>query len=202
MAILALVFLAAFLALQVLNGWRLRRRTGYNVLRSAVPRRRLGSMEWLSGRCVGAAYGCLVVGPVLDVTGVRLPELRGWPWHVAGIVLALVGIAGVYVATADMGDAWRLAVIESERTRLVTNGLFRYVRNPLFAAMVVAVLGLALMVPNVVAWAAVPLLVIGLELQVRKWEEPYLLRVHGGEWATYASKVGRFVPRIGRLRVR
>ena len=53
--------------------------------------------------------------------------------------------------------------------------------------------------PNALALASVPLVVIGLELQVRKWEEPYLLRVGGDEWVAYASRVGRFLPRLGRV---
>jgi protein-S-isoprenylcysteine O-methyltransferase Ste14 len=31
-------------------------------------------------------------------------------------------------------------------------------------------------------------------------EEPYLLRSHGGRYASYASRVGRFVPGFGKLK--
>ena len=41
---------------------------------------------------------------------------------------------------------------------------------------------------------------VGLELHVRFIEEPYLLRVHGEQYAAYAAQVGRFLPGIGRLR--
>jgi protein-S-isoprenylcysteine O-methyltransferase Ste14 len=39
-------------------------------------------------------------------------------------------------------------------------------------------------------------------LQVRAVEEPYLLSVHGDAYATYAARVGRFVPGVGRLATR
>ncbi len=93
-------------------------------------------------------------------------------------------------------------VDESERTELVTAGPFAIVRNPIFAAMVPTSLGLALLVPNVVALAAFLALVIALELQVRLVEEPYLMRTHGERYLLYASRVGRFVPGVGKLKAR
>ncbi|MDV3136709.1 MULTISPECIES: methyltransferase family protein [Mycobacteriaceae] len=53
----------------------------------------------------------------------------------------------------SLGDSWRISLDQSERTGLVTNGAYRVVRNPIFAAFLVAFLGLALMVPNPVALA-------------------------------------------------
>lgn len=43
-------------------------------------------------------------------------------------------------------------------------------------------------------------LVAAVELQVRFVEEPYLLRTHGEGYAKYASRVGRFVPGLWRLK--
>jgi protein-S-isoprenylcysteine O-methyltransferase Ste14 len=40
---------------------------------------------------------------------------------------------------------------------------------------------------------------IGIHLQVRA-EEAWLLRTYGDAWRTYAARVGRFVPGLGRLR--
>ena len=98
-----------------------------------------------------------------------------------------------------MGDSWRIGVDEEERTALVTSGPFAVVRNPIFAAMLPTSLGLALLVPNVVALAGLAALVIALEIQVRLVEEPYLLRAHGDAYSEYAARVGRFVPGLGRL---
>ncbi len=44
------------------------------------------------------------------------------------------------------------------------------------------------------------LLMVAVELQTRLIEEPYLSRVHGAQYTVYAAQVGRFLPRIGRLR--
>ncbi len=73
-------------------------------------------------------------------------------------------------------------------------------RNPIFSAMVLAFLGLALLVPNAAALAGFVALVVALEVQVRLVEEPYLLRAHGDRYAEYAARTGHFVPGVGRLR--
>jgi protein-S-isoprenylcysteine O-methyltransferase Ste14 len=98
-----------------------------------------------------------------------------------------------------MGASWRIGVDESERTSLVTDGPFAVVRNPIFSAMLPTSLGLALMVPNWVAFVGVVALFLALELQVRVVEEPYLQRVHGHAYTEYADRVGRFIPGLGKL---
>jgi protein-S-isoprenylcysteine O-methyltransferase Ste14 len=47
--------------------------------------------------------------------------------------------------------------------------------------------------------AAVAVLLVSIQVQVRAVEEPYLLRVHGPAYADYAARVGRFLPGVGRL---
>ena len=53
-----------------------------------------------------------------------------------------------------MGDSWRIGVEESDRTELVTGGVFGLVRNPIYTGMIPAFVGIALLVPNPVALAA------------------------------------------------
>jgi protein-S-isoprenylcysteine O-methyltransferase Ste14 len=116
-----------------------------------------------------------------------------------GAAIFLAGLIATFYAQVAMGDSWRIGVDEGERTALVTSGPFSVVRNPIFAAMLPATLGLTLLVPNVVALAGLAALGIALEIQVRLVEEPYLLRQHGDAYRNYAGRVGRFVPGLGRL---
>jgi protein-S-isoprenylcysteine O-methyltransferase Ste14 len=160
-----------------------------------------GSLEWLAGGLFALAVTLGAAAPVLALTGVLepIPALDGAVGHAIGIGLAVAGIALTFAAQLAMGDSWRIGVDEEERTDLVTDGPFAIVRNPIYGAMIPGVLGLALMVPSVVAIAAFTTAVVGLELQVRFVEEPHLLRTHGISYAEYASRVGRFVPGVGYL---
>jgi protein-S-isoprenylcysteine O-methyltransferase Ste14 len=90
-------------------------------------------------------------------------------------------------------------VSDDERTDLVTGGWFAFCRNPIYTSMIVGWLGLALLVPTWLGFAAAAVIALGLEIQVRFVEEPYLMRTHGDEYRGYASQVGRFLPGVGRL---
>jgi protein-S-isoprenylcysteine O-methyltransferase Ste14 len=56
---------------------------------------------------------------------------------------------------------------------------------------------LVLLVPNVLSIAALLILAVALEVQVRLVEEPYLHATHGSEYARYQSSFGRFLPGLG-----
>lgn len=162
----------------------------------------VGSTEWVGGVLFAVALGLGALAPILDLAGVLGPigALDSEAVQAAGGGLFFGGLVSTVLAQAAMGDSWRIGVDEAERTELVTDGPFAYVRNPIFAGMIPTGLGIALLVPSVVAIVAVVLLIVALEIQTRAVEEPYLLRAHGKAYADYAARVGRFVPGVGRLR--
>ena len=143
-----------------------------------------------------------VFAPILQLVGVVAPlGVLHVAWvQIAGIAGAAAGIAATVYAQLDMGDSWRIGVDRSETTTLVRSGVFGWVRNPIFTAMLVFGLGIALVTPNVVAIVGFVLLVVTIELQVRVVEEPYLLTVHGDAYRDYLAGVGRFVPGVGVTR--
>jgi len=200
MTVLALALFGLYVGLAFgLRTWLQVRRTGstgFVGLRGAP-----GSVEWLGGVLFAAAIVLGFAGPVLALTDVSEPvaALDGTAGHVLGVVLTVGGLAATLYAQIAMGTSWRIGVDPDERTALVTSGPFGLVRNPIFAAMLPTSLGLVLLVPNVVAIVGFVALVVALELQTRAVEEPYLVATHGDEYVAYASRVGRFVPGLGRL---
>ena len=162
---------------------------------------RPGSIEWVSGVLFELAIGVVVAGAILDLSDVLDPisALDGGFLQAVGIVLAVVGLVATLGAQFAMGDSWRVGVDPAERTELVTDGPFSLVRNPIYAGVIPFFAGIMLLVPNLVAIGGFALLVLGLELQTRLVEEPYLRRVHGPAYVDYAARVGRFVPGVGRL---
>lgn len=159
-----------------------------------------GPLDWLAGILFIGGMAIAVASVVLvfrdDLDPIEALDVEGV--HVIGIVLAATGGLAVFGAQLGMGESWRIGVSEEERTDLVTRGWFSVVRNPIYSAMILGWTGFALIVPTWLAFAAVIVIAVGLELQVRAVEEPYLLRAHGNKFR--ASRVGRFVPSVGRLR--
>ena len=196
-ALLALVLQLAFLA--VAFGWRTivhRRRTGDSGFRW----QRHDRVARVSGALFAAALVIGTAGVTLlafSVTELWAP-LTGTGAFVAGLTLFSAGCVVTLAAQSAMGASWRIGVDPSERTGLVTDGLFGWARNPIFTGMVIAAAGLALLAPTLLTAASVVMLVVAVRVQVRRVEEPYLREAMSG-WPSYAQRVGRFVPRLGRL---
>jgi protein-S-isoprenylcysteine O-methyltransferase Ste14 len=140
-------------------------------------------------------------GPAAELLGILEPV--GAPFaslaNLAGLLLALAGCGLTLVAQLQMGSSWRIGVDARETTPLITDGLFRFVRNPIFSGMMLTCAGGLLLAPNALSLLALASVVAGLEIHVRRVEEPYLARIHGARYRAYAGRVGRFVPRCGRL---
>jgi protein-S-isoprenylcysteine O-methyltransferase Ste14 len=165
-------------------------------------RRDAGPADWLSGILFVGGMAMAVTSIVL-VLGDNLEPIDSLDvagLHVVGIALAAAGGLAVFAAQLGMGENWRIGVSDEERTDLVTGGWFALVRNPIYAAMIVGWTGFALIVPTWLGFAAVVVIALGLEIQVRGVEEPYLIRTHGEAYRDYATRVGRFVPSIGRFK--
>jgi protein-S-isoprenylcysteine O-methyltransferase Ste14 len=156
-----------------------------------------GPIDWLSGILFIGGMAMAVTSVVLVLQDTLDPIVA--PLHAVGILLAVAGGLAVFGAQLGMGESWRIGVSDDQGTDLVTGGWFSVVRNPIYTAMVVGWTGFALLVPTWLGIAAVPVIALGLELQVRAVEEPYLIKSHGEAYRAYAARVGRFVPGIGRL---
>ncbi len=197
---LALVLYVAYLVLAFgLRSVLQRRRTGSSGFRGVSGRP--GSAEWLGGVLFVVAVVAGLAATLLALLDV-VPTIARFQSTAAGVVGAALVCAGIVlslVAQHAMGASWRIGVDESERTALVTTGIFALVRNPFFSATALVAIGLVLMVPSVLAGAALIALLFAVELQVRVVEEPYLLRAQGGSYREYAFRTGRFVPGLGRI---
>jgi protein-S-isoprenylcysteine O-methyltransferase Ste14 len=197
---LALAVYVVFLAIAF--GWRSwvqYRRTGDVGFRGFS--RGVSGLERAVGTLFAVALVACLAAIVAALRGGLAPlaALDGDAAQALGLVLALAGIAVTVVARMQMGDSWRIGVDERERTTLVRRGLFDRVRNPIFTGMLLATLGLVFLVPNLLAALAWLVLLVAVELQVRRVEEPYLLRAHGASYADHARSLGRFVHGIGRI---
>lgn len=200
MTITALALFGVYLLLGFgLRTWLQIRRTGDSGFRGISGRP--GSPEWSAGVIFIVALLGGILGPVTALAGLDSVVAPTHPaLQYGGFGLTLVGIAATVLTQVAMGTSWRIGVDDSELTELVTTGPFAHVRNPIFTAMAATGIGLALMVPNLVALAGAVLLLLALHLQVRVVEEPYLVRAHGDAYLSYAARAGRFVPGLGRLR--
>ncbi len=153
---------------------------------------------------VSALFG-LFVGP--GPIAVLIPWLSTrWHWEpVSGWRLGLRLVGGALIAAGAPALVAAIArfVYEGRGTLapvvpteiLVVHGAYRFVRNPMYVAMLAMILGQALLFQS---W---PLAIYGLgmavifDVRVRTYEEPTLQRTYGKAYARYRSTVPRWLPR-------
>jgi protein-S-isoprenylcysteine O-methyltransferase Ste14 len=201
MVAVALAFYIAFGALAL--GWRCWmqwRRTGSTGFQATS--RGVGLLGVAGGIGFIVAMVGALAAPLLQLLGVVSPlHILDHLWvNAAGFALAVCGLAATLYAQLDMGESWRVGVDTGETTMLVRTGAFRLVRNPIFVAMAVFMLGETLLAANPVVIAVFVIFVAAIEVSVRTVEEPYLLGIHGDDYRDYTAGVGRFVPGIGLTR--
>jgi protein-S-isoprenylcysteine O-methyltransferase Ste14 len=192
---LLVVYLAFAFGVRVVVALRTTGRTGIAGLGGAPPLELLGGGLFVTALAMGVANPILVLNDVLE----PIEDLDVGALHAIGFICCAIGIAGTFLAQMAMGASWRIGVDESERTELVTGGVFALCRNPIYTFMVIAWIGFALLVPTWLSLASIPAAIIAFEVQVRLVEEPHLLRAHGEPYRAWASRVGRFLPGLGRL---
>lgn len=94
-----------------------------------------------------------------------------------------------------LGRNWSMAVVPGQATTLVTGGIYRWVRHPIYAASVLLMLSSAVVLPvlPMVLLAVAHLIVMILKARN---EERYLTERFGPSYTAYCREVGRFFPRL------
>ena len=136
------------------------------------------------------SYAVKVASPALSFADypLRLGPL------VAGVACLVVGLWLFHRSHVDLGTNWSVTLELRENHRLITYGVYRVVRHPMYAALFVYAIGQALVVPN---WLAGPsyLVVMGILFAFRIGaEERMMLETFGNEYAIYMAKTKRLAP--------
>jgi len=118
---------------------------------------------------------------------------------VLGMAVLLGGAVLLVVAQLELGASWRIGIEQGARPGLVTSGVYRFCRNPIFFAILSVLTGYTLLLPTRLSLVLLVSAFVGMRLQVLT-EEAYLSKAYGATYREYARGVGRFLPGIGRLR--
>lgn len=112
-----------------------------------------------------------------------------------GVVLAVLGNGVFICAVLTMRDSWRAGVSESEKTELITDGIYQISRNPAFLGFDLAYLGILLMFFNWPLFACSVFAALMFHLQIVNVEEDFLIKAFGEEYLVYQKRVNRYLGR-------
>ena len=109
-----------------------------------------------------------------------------------GIVLGLSGLILAMIPQSQMGDSWRLGINAGQKTKLITQGLYKYSRNPVYLGLLISYFGFVAMMPNALSIVFLVLSYFALEVKI-KLEENHLESVHLDVFKNYKRSVRRWI---------
>lgn len=179
------------------------------VLRSVILWKQTGVNPFVFGNTdkahdyIGRVYKVMVLGTWISIgfysffsKGYQylkpITYLENESLRVTGLILLIFSFLWTSIAQYQMSKSWRIGIDYNEKTELVSNGLFRYSRNPIFLGVLVSYLGTFLIIPNILSFSILLVTFVTIQTQVRL-EEEYLESVQEQDYLEYKSKVRRWI---------
>ena len=130
--------------------------------------------------------------PWLDFANYKLPVWCGW----AGTVVFAGAIFMLWRSHADLGRNWSATLRITGQHTLVTGGVYRHIRHPMYTAHLLWAIAQGLLLSNWLAGWAFLVLSVPLYLVRIPKEEQMMLEHFGEEYHAYKSRTGRLIPRM------
>jgi len=158
--------------------------------------RREGRLNFVVHAALVLALGAMamlyaVVPASLRWSAVALPE--SWRW--VGLGLGLVALAGLVEVHRQLGRFWSAYLELQENHQLITTGVYRRIRHPMYSVLFVALIGMALMSANWLFMALCAARMLLFFERMRR-EEAMLMGQFGDEYRHYQQRTGRLLPRL------
>lgn len=134
--------------------------------------------------------------PAVEIVSIILnTSFFAVPVRIVGVLVAVVGVAVFTISVLTMRDSWRAGVSKTDKTELVTKGIYKISRNPAFLGFDLMYLGILLMFFNLVLYIVSLFAMLIFHLQIVNVEEEFLLEAFGDEYLRYKKKVCRYIGR-------
>jgi protein-S-isoprenylcysteine O-methyltransferase Ste14 len=115
------------------------------------------------------------------------------PWNLLGLLPIALGIAVDLLAVFQFGVK-RTAFLPGHTPRvLVTDGLFRYSRNPMYLGFVLMLIGFAMLLGSLTPMLLIPVFVVIVERAYIRPDEGILRNTFGAAWETYTRHTRRWL---------
>ena len=118
--------------------------------------------------------------------------LRPGPF-IAGVLCLALGLWLFHRSHVDLGTNWSVTLEVREKHQLVTDGIYRYVRHPMYLSLLVYSLGQTLVLPNLLAGPSYSLaMTLAFAFRLGP-EERMMLEAFGKDYETYRARTKRLV---------
>jgi protein-S-isoprenylcysteine O-methyltransferase Ste14 len=114
----------------------------------------------------------------------------------AGVVCLAVGLWLFARSHADLGTNWSITLEVRESHQLVTQGIYRSLRHPMYSALLLYSLGQALVVPNWIVGPSYGVAMVLLFAFRLGPEESMMVEEFGEDYEAYRGRTKRLVPGV------
>lgn len=112
-------------------------------------------------------------------------------FKIGGAIVLILGLLIYASALYSFRDSWRIGIDRAKPGKLITTGIFRRSRNPIYISLNLLVLGTFLLQGYLIFIILFFCIAISLHIQILQ-EEKYLMQTYGEAFIHYRSKVGRY----------
>jgi protein-S-isoprenylcysteine O-methyltransferase Ste14 len=134
-------------------------------------------------------------------------RIGGWRVHASFFGFAILCVAGMVLAAAGLAlllESFLQFALKGIGTpapvfpprRLVVSGSYRYVRNPMYVAVVSLILGQGLIFGDIGIFVYGICVWLIMHIFILIYEEPTLRRTFAAEFAKFSANVPRWIPRL------
>ena len=124
---------------------------------------------------------------------IPIARLVSPPYRYGGLALLALGV-GIVVSAAGLFSKLGTPLKPfEESTVVVTTGMFRLTRNPMYLGMVVGLLGVAILLGSLASFLPIPVFVAIIHVQFIVHEERFMEELFGAEYLAYKRKVRRWI---------
>jgi len=116
-----------------------------------------------------------------------------FPWVLLGVVPLVIGIIFNLLADGAFKKTGTTVKPFEESTTLITTGVFRISRHPMYVGMVLILIGIAVLMGALTPYVVIPVFVILMEIVFIRIEERMLEEKFGKAWSAYKEKVRRWI---------
>ena len=134
-----------------------------------------------------------LVGTIWDL--IQHPEnlrrLSGW--NIAGLSLFIVGLSIAIVAAWTLKRFYASTLVTREDHQLITHGVYRLARHPLYLGVLIAIMGVPVNAPSLYGFLILSLLIPIFLFRI-KMEEDMLTEHFGDEYQAYRKVTKKLIP--------
>jgi protein-S-isoprenylcysteine O-methyltransferase Ste14 len=115
------------------------------------------------------------------------------PWGLFGLIPLATGIVLNLLADRAFHQADTTVKPFQESTALITDGVFRISRHPMYLGFMLILVGVAILLGSLAPWVIIPIFAVLMEVIFIRVEEHMLAEKFGSAWLTYKEKVRRWI---------